>query len=91
MAPCVSTHTPAQRPSSYLQTGQKKHEYFSLKMIRMAHKSILYRLFGFGKLPKKFAGTLETEGIVLIDVGIIGSVTMRNFRAPRSSTRTRFR
>lgn len=43
-------------------------------------KSLLYRLFGYGKLPAKFAMTLEAEGIVLSDEGLSCSVTYRNFR-----------
>ena len=45
-------------------------------------KTLAYRLFGIGKIPKKILPTLEQEGIVLQDEGISGSVTLRNFRAP---------
>ncbi len=45
-------------------------------------KTILHRLFGLGKIPKRYASTLESEGIILIDIGIGGSITLRNFRAP---------
>jgi hypothetical protein len=45
-------------------------------------KTFLYRLFGFGKIPKRVLPTLEREGIVLLDEGISGWVTFRNFRAP---------
>lgn len=45
-------------------------------------KTLLYRLFGLGKLPKRILPDLEQEGIVLLDEGISGSVTLRNFRAP---------
>ncbi|MCF8128334.1 MAG: hypothetical protein K9N10_07445 [Deltaproteobacteria bacterium] len=45
-------------------------------------KSILYTLFGMGRLPKGMAPILQGEGIVLLDEGIPGSVTLRNFRAP---------
>ena len=45
-------------------------------------KSILYRLFGIGKIPKLLGDTLRIEGIVLSDEGISGSVTYRDFRAP---------
>jgi len=45
-------------------------------------KSIFYSLFGLGKLPKVMAPTLRGEGIVLLDEGVRGSVTLRKFRAP---------
>ena len=45
-------------------------------------KTLLHRLFGLGKIPKRFLPDLEQEGIVLLDEGISGSVTFRNFRAP---------
>ncbi|MCG6879363.1 MAG: hypothetical protein LJE96_09490 [Deltaproteobacteria bacterium] len=45
-------------------------------------KSILYTLFRMGRLPKDMAQILEGEGIVLLDEGIPGSITLRNFRAP---------
>ncbi|MCP4900680.1 MAG: hypothetical protein GY906_27265 [bacterium] len=45
-------------------------------------KSILYTLFGFGRLPKKVRFNLEGEGIVLVDEGLRGSITLRKFRAP---------
>src|SRR5437016_1447927 len=45
-------------------------------------KSLLYRLFGVGKLALQFRATLESEGILFIDEGIAGSVTYRDFRAP---------
>ena len=45
-------------------------------------KSILYRLFGLGKIPAKYLPIIKEEGIVLIDEGISGRVTFRNFRAP---------
>jgi hypothetical protein len=45
-------------------------------------KSLLYRLFGIGKIPKLLGDTLRIEGIVLSDEGISGSVTYRDFRAP---------
>jgi hypothetical protein len=46
-------------------------------------KTFLYRLFGFGKIPEHLAAQLKTEGIVLLDEGIKGSATYRNFRSPR--------
>jgi hypothetical protein len=45
-------------------------------------KSLLYRLFGAGKIPAPLMSELKSEGIVLIDEGVKGSVTYRNFRAP---------
>jgi len=45
-------------------------------------KTLLYRLFGVGRIPRQWRATLEGEGIVLIDEGIGGSVTYRDFRAP---------
>ena len=45
-------------------------------------KSLLYRLFGVGRIPKLLGDTLRIEGIVVSDEGISGSVTYRDFRAP---------
>ena len=45
-------------------------------------KTFLYRLFGVGRMPAQWRTTLESEGIVLVDEGIAGSVTYRDFRAP---------
>jgi hypothetical protein len=45
-------------------------------------KTLLYELFGLGRIPKKYAFSLRQEGIVLMDQGIRGSVTYRQFRAP---------
>ena len=45
-------------------------------------KTILHKLFGAGKIPKKYAPTLTAESIVLLDEGIGGSITFKNFRAP---------
>ena len=45
-------------------------------------KSLLYRLFGFGKIPAQYRAALESEGVPLSDEGIKGTVTYRNFRAP---------
>jgi len=52
-------------------------------------KSLLYRLFGAGKVPAPLMSQLNAEGIVLFDEGVKGSVTYHNFRAPgrRSSWR----
>ena len=45
-------------------------------------KTLLHRLFGLGKIPKEYAPTLRGEGIVLIDEGISGSITLKRFKAP---------
>jgi hypothetical protein len=45
-------------------------------------KSLFYRLFGAGKIPAPLISELNAEGIVLIDEGVKGSITYRNFRAP---------
>jgi len=45
-------------------------------------KTLLYYLFGVGKMPEQFRTTLNSEGILLLDEGIKGSVTYLDFRAP---------
>ena len=45
-------------------------------------KTFLYRLFGVGRMPAQWRVTLESEGLVLVDEGVAGSVTYRDFRAP---------
>ncbi|HEX8368118.1 MAG TPA: hypothetical protein VF604_06225 [Pyrinomonadaceae bacterium] len=45
-------------------------------------KTLLYRLFGFGKIPAPYRAALESEGVLLSDEGIKGTVTYRNFRSP---------
>ena len=45
-------------------------------------KSLLYTIFRLGRVPKQAMPILEREGIVLLDEGLRGSVTLRNFRAP---------
>ncbi|HXI26420.1 MAG TPA: hypothetical protein VNG71_21380 [Pyrinomonadaceae bacterium] len=45
-------------------------------------KSLFYRLFGLGRIPKLLNDTLHIEGIVVADEGIPASVTYRDFRAP---------
>jgi len=42
-------------------------------------KSIFYRLFGFGKTPAAYMAQLQSEGIVLMDEGVKGSVTYIDF------------
>jgi hypothetical protein len=45
-------------------------------------KSLFYSLFGVGKIPAPLMSELTAEGIVLIDEGVKGSATYRNFSAP---------
>ncbi|MBN1584699.1 MAG: hypothetical protein JXA89_28590 [Anaerolineae bacterium] len=45
-------------------------------------KTLLHRLFGWGKLPKRYASILYGEGILLLDEGIGGSITLKKFQAP---------
>jgi len=45
-------------------------------------KTLLYRLFGLGKIPEQLMSTLRSEGILAFDEGIKGSITYRDFRAP---------
>lgn len=46
-------------------------------------KTLLYRLFGFGKLPAQYLPAIQGEGLILSDEGIKGSVTFLNFRSPQ--------
>lgn len=45
-------------------------------------KTLLYRLFGVGSMPQRWRTTVESEGIIVFDEGVRGSVTYRDFRAP---------
>ncbi|HUV13386.1 MAG TPA: hypothetical protein VMY18_07060 [Acidobacteriota bacterium] len=45
-------------------------------------KTLLYRLFGIGGIPKKVRPSLEAEGILICDEGIGGWMIMKNFKAP---------
>lgn len=45
-------------------------------------KSLLYRLFGIGRIPYPLRSQLQTEGITVLDEAVKGSVTYRDFRAP---------
>ncbi len=45
-------------------------------------KTLLYRLFGLGGIPREVEEQIQSEGVVLRDEGIRGSVTFRRFRAP---------
>lgn len=46
-------------------------------------KSLMYRLFGVGKIPASLTAQLKNERLVLLDEGIKGSVTYLNFRSPQ--------
>lgn len=48
----------------------------------MAKKTILHRLFGVGRIPRRLRSELDSERILLLDEGIGGSITYRKFRAP---------
>ena len=52
-------------------------------------KTLLYRLFGVGRMPQHWRAVINSEGVVLMDEGIGGSITYRDFSAPgrRSSWR----
>ena len=52
-------------------------------------KTLLYRLFGTGRLPQPVRPILEAETILLVDEGIGGTITFRDFRAPRKRYRWR--
>jgi hypothetical protein len=43
-------------------------------------KTLLYKLFGLGRMPANHRAAAESEGLVLADEGIRGTVTYRNFR-----------
>ena len=45
-------------------------------------KTLLYRLFGLGRVPTAALPALEREGIVLKDEGVSGSITFKRFKAP---------
>src|SRR3712207_1588484 len=45
-------------------------------------KSFMYRLVGLGKIPRPLMAQLNSEGIILMDEGIKGSVTYIDFSAP---------
>ena len=45
-------------------------------------KTLLYRIFGTGKVPKKYLAQIQNEGVILQDEGVGGSITFRNFRSP---------
>ena len=43
-------------------------------------KTLLYRLFGIGKLPEAVTNEFTNEGSLFSDEGIRGTVTYKNFR-----------
>jgi hypothetical protein len=47
-------------------------------------KSILYHLFGFGKIPKRYRSDIEKEGVIFQDEGLAIVLRYRNFRTPNT-------
>jgi hypothetical protein len=45
-------------------------------------KTLAYRLFHAGRFPSQLRAQMESEGILVQDEGIPGSVTYRNFHRP---------
>ena len=45
-------------------------------------KTILYKLFGVGKIREPFLSQLKSEEIIASDEGIKSTLTYKNFRAP---------
>lgn len=43
-------------------------------------KTFLYRFFGIGKLPASLVAEFQAESLILMDEGIRGTVTYKNFR-----------
>lgn len=43
-------------------------------------KTLLYRLFGLGKMPAAVANQVKEEGVLLFDEGLKGTVTYLDFR-----------
>jgi hypothetical protein len=41
-------------------------------------KSLLFRVFGIGRIPKELAVMMQSEGVLLMDEGIRGSTTYRS-------------
>ena len=52
-------------------------------------KTILYRLFGFGSVPKKLRPVLEQEGVVVLDEGIGGWFATKHVNGPGKRYRHR--
>ncbi len=45
-------------------------------------QTLLYRLFGIGKIPDQIKAEIAQEGSLFQEEGIAGSVTYKNFRRP---------
>ena len=45
-------------------------------------KSLLYRLFGIGRMPPQIKSELSSEGLIVFDEAVKSSITYRDFRAP---------
>jgi hypothetical protein len=52
-------------------------------------KTILYRIFGFGSVPKKILPVLEQEGIVVLDEGMGGWLVTKRVNGPGKRYRHR--
>jgi len=52
-------------------------------------KTILYRLFGFGSVPKKLFSVLEQEGVVVSDEGMGGWFVTKHVNGPGKRYRHR--
>ncbi len=55
----------------------------------MMKKTILYRLFGIGSVPKKLRPVLDREGVVAIDEGIGGLFVAKHVNGPGKRYRRR--
>ena len=55
---------------------------FGFWIVKKMSKSLLYRLFGIGKIPEQYDAPLKSEGVILSDEGVKGSVTYLDFRSP---------
>lgn len=56
---------------------------------RKVKKPFLYRLFGFGSVPRKLRPALEQEGIIVLDEGIGGWFVTKHVRGPGKRYRRR--
>jgi hypothetical protein len=45
-------------------------------------KTFLYRFFGLGKIPAPYRSVIQSEGVILADEGVKGTVTLLDFRSP---------
>jgi len=46
------------------------------------NKTLLYRLFGIGSIPKKLRPILQAEGVVVSDEGMAGRFVAQNVKGP---------